>query len=266
MAVIRYNERSWAIDVITEINLHIANKSWHFKRAGGENTISNDKSSLFPDVLIFKDSLSEHILQGWELKMPDTQINDSELISNAIKKAKILHRDSFLLWNVKSAVLYTKNGEDFSILKTWEDININNRQEVKSKELLWKSLLHLILDDLNSFFESGQISDNVSFDILSIDTIIDVILENISSTVENLKQKIITNSSLESSRNMWWLSSASEYGYNPSSTKEKIYKLPTLAKVILTDWVFKIVFAHIIKRSFNEAKIIENITQTTTII
>lgn len=89
MAKITYNERSWAIDVISEINLYLANKSWHFKSAGGESTISNEKSSLFPDVLIFKDHTKDIILQGWELKMPDTPINDAELISNAIKKAKI---------------------------------------------------------------------------------------------------------------------------------------------------------------------------------
>ena len=50
--------------------------------------------------------------------MPDTQINDAELISNAIKKAKILQRDSFILWNVKSAVLYSKIGENFEVLKS----------------------------------------------------------------------------------------------------------------------------------------------------
>ena len=89
MAKITYNERSWAIDVISEINLHLANKRWHFKSAGGESTISNDESSLFPDVLIFKDPSKEIILQGWELKMPDTEINDAELLRNAVKKAKI---------------------------------------------------------------------------------------------------------------------------------------------------------------------------------
>lgn len=99
MAKVAYNERIWAIDVISEINLHLANKSWRFKSAGGESAMSNEKSSLFPDVLIFKDQTREIILQGWELKMPDTPINDAELISNAIKKAKILQRDCFIYWD-----------------------------------------------------------------------------------------------------------------------------------------------------------------------
>jgi hypothetical protein len=194
MAKVTYNERSWAIDVISEITLYLSNKSWHFRSAGGESTISNEKSSLFPDVLIFKDTTRNVILQGWELKMPDTPINDIELISNAIKKARILQRDSFILWNVKSAVLYTKNGETFSILKTWNEIDINARNEVKIKESLWKTLLHNILTDLNDYFESGNISDNVSSEIISVDAIIDVILENISSTADNISSNARKNS------------------------------------------------------------------------
>ena len=265
MAKIRYNERSWAIDVISEINLYLANKSWHFKSAGGESTISNEKSSLFPDVLIFKDHTKDIILQGWELKMPDTPINDAELISNAIKKAQILQRDSFILWNVKSAVLYSKQGNTFSILKTWNDIEINNRTEVKPKEDLWKSLLQTILTDLNSYFETGDISDSVLVEILSVDATIDVILENIPSTVDTLKNNTRRNSRLDAQINNWWLSSATEYGFNPTSAKDTPNKLPTLAKVILTDWVFKIIFANVLKRHFNEARIIETINSETSV-
>ena len=265
MAKVTYNERSWVIDVISEISLYLANRSWHFKSAGGESTISNEKSSLFPDVLIFKDQTRNIILQGWELKMPDTPINDAELISNAIKKAKILQRDSFILWNVKSAVLYSKQGDSFSILKTWNDIEINNRADVKPKETLWKSLLHTILSDLNSYFESGKISDEVSAEILAVDTIIDVILENITSTAENLRINFRRNPSLEAQINNWWLSSATEYGYNPTATKDASNKLPTLSKVILTDWVFKIIFANVLKRHFNEARAIESICNETSI-
>lgn len=265
MAKINYNERSWAIDVISEINLILQNKGWHFMSAGGESTIINDKSSLFPDVLIFKDKSKDIILQGWELKMPDTQINDAELIGNAVKKAKILQRESFILWNVKSAVFYTKQGETFKIYKSWNDININTRVEVKLNETLWKDLLNSILEDLNNFFESGVITDDVLVDILSVDAVIDVVLENISSTATNLKNITRRRSILDAEINKWWLSSASEYGFNPTSETDKQYKFNTLSKVILTDWVFKIIFANVIKRHFNNARAIENIKKGTTL-
>ncbi len=265
MVKVNYNERSWAIDVISEINLFLSNKSWHFKSAGGENTISNDKKSLFPDVLIFKDKSREIILQGWELKMPDTAINDAALISNAIQKAIILQRDSFVLWNARSAVLYLKKGDSFSILKSWDEIEIKSRTEVKSKQNLWKTLLHTILEDLNHYFETGYISDTASAEILGIDTIIDVILENIPSTVDKLKNKTRTHAKLEAQINNWWLSSASEYGFDPTAPKELLNKWPTLSKVILTDWVFKIIFANVLKRHFNEARAIEKIDTNTSI-
>lgn len=263
MAKVTYNERSWAIDVISTIEVYLANKSWHFKGAGGESTISNDKKSLFPDVLLFKDLTKDIIVQGWELKMPDTQINDADLISNAIKKAQILKRDSFLLWNVKSAVLYIRNGDTFEILKSWNDININSRLEVKPKEQLWKDLLFEILADLNGFFESRVIAEVTSKEILSIDEVIDVVLENTNNTAETLKAKARINRQLDAEINLWWNSSSNEYGFTSSQTE---HKLPTLSMVILTDWVFKIIFAHILKKHFNEAKEIENIERSTSII
>ena len=262
MAKVTYNERSWAIDVISSIEVFLANKSWHFKGAGGESTISNNKKSLFPDVLLFKDLTKDIIVQGWELKMPDTQINDAELISNAIKKAKILKRDSFLLWNVKSAVLYIRNGDNFEIHKSWNDININSRTEVKPNEQLWKKLLYVILADLNNFFESGEIPEVTSQEILSIDEVIDVVLENTNNTAETLKAKARTTRQLDAEINLWWNSSSNEYGFTSTQTE---HKLATLSMVVLTDWVFKIIFAHILKRHFNEAKEIESIERSTSI-
>lgn len=263
MAKVTYNERSWAIDVISAIQVFLASKSWHFKGAGGEITISNNNKSLFPDVLLFKDLTKDIIVQGWELKMPDTQINNSELISNAKKKALILKRDSFLLWNVKSAVLYARNGDQFEILKSWQDININSRIEVKPKEQLWKNLLFEILDDLNGFFESGAIAEVTSKEILSIDEVIDVVLENTHSTADTLRINSITNGRLDAEINLWWKSSSNEYGFTSNQIE---YKLPTLSMVILTDWIFKIIFAHILKKHFNEAKEIENIERSTSIV
>jgi len=72
----------------------------------------------------------------------------------------------------------------------------------------WKELLYQILSDLNSYFESGEISDLPSKEILSVDTIIEVILENIHSTAENLKVNIRHDSTLDAKINKWWLSSS----------------------------------------------------------
>ena len=263
-STIAYNERSWAIDIISEINIYLNNRSWYFKSAGGESTIKYNKKTLFPDVLLFKDQLKNIILQGWELKMPDTKINDAEFINNAIKKSKILQRESFILWNVKSAVLYVRNRDEFEILKSWDDIAIYSRSEVKANENLWKELLFQILRDLNSFFESGEIEEVTNSKIISIDEVISVVLENTINVAEEIKVKTRSNFRLEAQINSWWRASYSEYGYS-KATDIKTYKFPTLSMVVLTDWVFKIIFAHIIKSHFNEAKNIENIQSDTTV-
>ena len=90
MPVVNINERSWGIDLISCINEFLIDKELVIKRAGGENSLKAPKNTMFPDVLLFGDSQSARVLQGWELKMPDTDIDDEEFINNAHTKAKIL--------------------------------------------------------------------------------------------------------------------------------------------------------------------------------
>ena len=130
MTKISYNERSWAIDLITEINLYVSKNDRTIHRAGGETTINTGKKRLFPDVLLY--GKNSEILMGWELKMPDTQVTDKEFIENAVLKANILGLNSFLLWNVGVAVLYAKRGNGFQPLKTWNSLKsiATKREEV----------------------------------------------------------------------------------------------------------------------------------------
>ena len=65
---IRYNERSWAIDLIGHIKSIVSSQNRSIKGASGEQTVSTSTGSLYPDVLLFGDRESARILQGWELK------------------------------------------------------------------------------------------------------------------------------------------------------------------------------------------------------
>ena len=115
------NERSWAIDLISDINTYIYEKGEEsiIQHAGGEMSLSTGVGSLFPDTLLFGDKGKTSVLQGWELKYPDTNIDDKELINNAKIKAELLGVNSFLVWNVSIAKLYVKSNddEDFKIIK-----------------------------------------------------------------------------------------------------------------------------------------------------
>jgi hypothetical protein len=70
--------------------------------------------------LLYSDVSMSQLLQGWELKMPDTAISDVAFIKDATRKAKALGLDSFILWNFKDCHLYTKQRDgSFTIMKTW---------------------------------------------------------------------------------------------------------------------------------------------------
>ena len=56
-AELKYNERSWAIDIISYINNYVDSDSI-IKRAGGEFSISGGGQALFPDVILF--GIMEH--------------------------------------------------------------------------------------------------------------------------------------------------------------------------------------------------------------
>ncbi len=85
-ATTNYNERSWAIDLIGHLKQLAIRHNRSIQDAGGEQTISAEGGSLFPDVLLFGDRATARILQGWELKMPDTGIDDPEFRENAERK------------------------------------------------------------------------------------------------------------------------------------------------------------------------------------
>jgi hypothetical protein len=100
---------------ISFINSIIENEK-PIQRAGGEYSISKDSQTLFPDVLLFGDKSTGNILQGWELKMPDTPVTDMGFIENASVKAKNLALDSFLLWNTVDVHLYIRDVATKNIL------------------------------------------------------------------------------------------------------------------------------------------------------
>ena len=88
--IVRRNERSWAIVIISEIRAMLKGMNLKMKSAGGESTLSVNKKSMFPDVLLYEDEAQNRILQGWELKMPDVLITDEALIRDAARKALAL--------------------------------------------------------------------------------------------------------------------------------------------------------------------------------
>ena len=258
MSIIKINERSWGIDLISSINEYIAEKDLVIKRAGGENSLKSTKNTMFPDVLLFGDDHSAKILIGWELKMPDTDINDEEFINNASTKAKLLKLNSFLLWNVNYAKLYVIENNSLKIEKEWQLSQIlKTREEVQNNKSFWVELLKTIILDVNEFIVNGTISTAKISDSLTSEDIINFIFNNKYLLVDKYSSVIVENAQFQDKIDLWWKTVENEYPKNSN-------KLEILAEINILSWINKFIFANLLKRYFNQARIIENIIESTT--
>jgi len=254
-----YNERSWAIDLIGHIKGIVSQNNRSIKDAGGEQTIRNDGSSLFPDVLLFGDRSTARILQGWELKMPDTDIHDYEFRSNAEVKARALGLDSFILWNVSKAHLYTRDSssDTFLCVKEWNDLaDITTRTAVVSNRHRWETLAAQIINYLNDLFDRGALEGRQFIDAYRSGGVTALIMENAGDVQDALTTAIRQDSRLRAESILWWDRYGAEYG---SSTMEQ-----ALAQAIISNWIGKILFAHILRETDIRAQRVSTIGDETT--
>ena len=115
--------------------------------------------ALFPDLLLFGDRGTGHILQGWELKMPDTPIDNIEFYENAKEKAMRLGLSSFLLWNAIDVKLYIYINEQFTLCTDFkiDRLPYSSRQDVHDRPDLWKRTTIDIITRLNIYFSTGKL-------------------------------------------------------------------------------------------------------------
>jgi len=260
MVKVNYNERSWAIDLITDINLWLTHRNILIKRAGGENTLRSGSKSLFPDVLLFGDLNKGRILQGWELKMPDTPLSDTEFIKNALIKAKLLSLNSFLLWNVSKAILYEiKENDTLAIIKTWNNLShIKTREEVIQNKTLINEMLVEILNDLSDFISNGTIKTTSVVTALSSEAVSGLVQNNLSSYVEALKNAAEEDNTFSDEITLWWRYAKNDY-------PEEKDRFVVLARNNLLFLVNKFLFAHILKSYQANANTIDSINHNTDI-
>lgn len=258
---LRYNERSWAIDLISYINGQIAQVD-AIQRAGGELTLSTEDQNLFPDVLLFGDSSIGNVLQGWELKMPDTSIDDHEYLRNAETKARSLGLNSFVVWNAKTAHLYILDIEQGEFLlyeePLSENIDINTRDDVKKRPDLWQEAASTILRKLNAFFVSGEISGVSPEAIFSNDSFVDQLLCCQSGVKTFIDERMVADHLFDAKVKDWWSYVKNEYPGEDSPAGP-------LAYCVLLRWFNRFVFSNILKVYNAALKDIEGIKRGTSI-
>lgn len=253
-AATRYNERSWAIDLIGHLKAAIAKVNRPVKDAGGEQTVSGEGGSLFPDVLLFGDRANAVIMQGWELKMPDTPIDDADFRINAEAKARALGLDSFVLWNVATARLYVLDDGSgrFALAREWTDLaDISSRSLVISNRARWEALAEVILATINDLLTTGEIEGRPFIESYRTGGITGLLMVNAPELEAALKRGAIADTDFDAEMESWWISHGAEYS---KGTREGV-----LAQAILSNWIAKILFANILREQDDRARVIEDL-------
>lgn len=280
ITTIRDNERSHAIDLISQIN-NIATKfSLQIKKAGGERTISTvipsqvttvkedaveygtgKRKTMFPDVVLYGDNQKTQILQGWELKLPDTLITDETFIKDAQRKAVALGLNSCFIWNFTSGALYIKNANgSFDIAKQWTNTNhIKTRSDVEMYRSDWESEIEKIVLEINDFFANGELKGANLGEIISDTVVSTLVARNKELVADSIKSYATSNTTADAYIDQWWKEVESEY------SKDETDKYNAYSKIIILNWTNRIVFAHLIKKYHNDARKVFDISDTTSV-
>jgi len=254
---VSYNERSWAIDLIGHIKAVTSSQNRTIKDAGGEQTVRTDGGSLFPDVLLFGDRSLALILQGWELKMPDTSIDDHEFRHNATQKATALGLDSFVLWNVSHARLYIRQADTYTCKKRWDTLaHIRSRDSVASNRAQWEALATEIINYVNDLFDRGSLEGRQFVEAYRSGGITSLIMANTDDVASALQTAARREANLRAEITLWWERHKSEYGGDDQYKK--------LAQANISNWIGKFLFAHILQGRDSRAQAVTQIGDTTT--
>ena len=112
----KLNERAWAGQIISWIKQSINDGTTLFQDATNDEGLKLASGrTKFPDVLLFIDKISGIVFNGWELKFPDTEADNTEMLENALEKAERLQSDSFVTWNGTEAIIWKINDNNYSL-------------------------------------------------------------------------------------------------------------------------------------------------------
>lgn len=258
---IRKNERSWAIELISQINQFTTDNDLIIKRAGGESTVSEHRGqSMFPDVILYGDHDLSSILQGWELKMPDVPITDEDFVHDAKRKARALNLNSCVIWNFTHVKLYVydDNSHDYEVKKTWDNNTIRTRNDVQRYKSKWESTLQSVLTLVNEYLISGEVKKRSIGEVLTKTSISNLVNENKYEVVTSLRKAANRDAIMSAHIDTWWKDIESEYRGDEDD------KFAAYAKSIIINWANRIIFAHLIKRRQQSAFAIDKLDYDST--
>ncbi|MFZ3136510.1 MAG: N-6 DNA methylase [Thermodesulfovibrionales bacterium] len=166
MPDIKSNEREFMSQVTSWLNEFLKEGSYPFEVASSDPSLKvEDKKTKFPDVQIWLNRKAHQGFCGWELKTPTTPVDDQDLLSNAAEKARAMHADYFVTWNMRDAVIWrtphwTEEVSRIHRLNTYATISQVTKPDdlwVVSKQELLKAKAKEILNDLSTLHREGHL-------------------------------------------------------------------------------------------------------------
>jgi type I restriction enzyme M protein len=106
MPDLRANEREFASKVYQWMDSAFSRGGHPFESVSGETGIKIGGKTLFLDGAIWLNRAANLAFSNFELKTPETDVRDSELLKNAAEKARVLHADYFVTWNMRDTVVW----------------------------------------------------------------------------------------------------------------------------------------------------------------
>lgn len=152
--------------VTSWLNEFLKEGSYPFEVASSDPSVKvEEKKTRFPDVQIWLNRAAGQGFCGWELKTPVTPVDDHELLNNAAEKARAMHADYFVTWNMRDAVIWrtphwTEEVSRVHRLKTYPPIHqISSPDDlwVGFKQELLKARAKEILNDLSTLYKEGHL-------------------------------------------------------------------------------------------------------------
>ena len=210
----------------------------------------------FPDILLFVDKVSGVIFNGWELKFPDTPVDDPEMLKNALEKAQKLQSDSFVTWNGAEAIIWGIHDKIYSIdeltrIKVYPKVpTISTREDLADprkyaihEEVLRRRAID-ILHDLSCLYRDEVLKPaiNVSGTITeAIKQASEIIIPQFQQEIERKKGE---DREFRGAFQQWKIYESSTLKILESSSRKKETVVPKeiLAKFTFYNLIGKIVF------------------------
>lgn len=257
MPRIKRNERDWAGQLISWLKEAINKGQTSFEDATNDISVKlSSGRTKFPDILLFSNKTTGIIFNGWELKFPDTSVDDIVMLENALEKAQRIQSDSFVTWNGAEAIIWKIDTEYYSVdtlsqLKHYPQVpTIQAREDLADpmKYAFHESLLHdralQILHDLDMLRRDGTIKEAINISTNIIQAVRDAQTIVVPQFAKAIAESANTNSDFRAQFNRWKIyESATLSILSSSSRKNEIVDEKTvLAKFTFYNIIGKTLF------------------------